>query len=110
VTASIGDGANDGEAGELDDVQGDVERLRGGSGADTLNGDDAASIIYGGAGDDVIDGNAGNDVLHGQAGADTIDALDGFPFRDRLVCGSEIDSTSSDSRDIRDADCETAIG
>ena len=28
VTASIGDGANDGETGELDDIQRDVERIR----------------------------------------------------------------------------------
>ncbi len=34
VEVSIGDGANDGEFGELDDVEGDVERLRGGSASD----------------------------------------------------------------------------
>lgn len=54
--------------------------------------------------------DSGIDVLYGQAGADSIDALDGFPYRDRLVCGSEIDSTSSDSRDVRDPDCETILG
>jgi len=110
LTVSIGDGANDGEAGELDDVGADVERLRGGSGNDTLTGNSAANVIYGGAGDDQIDGNDANDVLYGQAGADTIDALDGFPYRDRLVCGTETDTTISDTRDIRAADCETTTG
>jgi len=110
VTASIGDGPNDGEAGEGDDIQADIERLRGGSADDTLIGDADANVIYGGDGDDVIDGDAGNDALYGQAGADTIDALDGFPYRDRLICGSEIDSTSSDTRDVRDPDCETTPG
>ena len=110
LTVSIGDGANDGEAGELDDVQGDVERLRGGSGADTLTGNSAANVIYGGAGDDQIDGNAGNDTLNGQAGNDTIGALDGPLFTDRLNCGSETDSTTSDAHDIRNLDCENNTG
>jgi len=110
VSASIGDGANDGEAGEGDTIQGDVERLRGGSADDVLTGDEDANVIYGAGDDDVIDGNAGNDVLYGQAGADSIDALDGVPYRDRLICGSEIDSTSSDSQDVRDPDRETILG
>ena len=59
MTVSIGDGANDGEIGELDDVQADVERLRGGSADDTLTGNSAANVIYGGAGDDQIEGNDG---------------------------------------------------
>ena len=110
VTVSIGDGANDGEAGEGDDVHADVERLRGGSAADTLTGNAVANVIYGAAGNDLIDGNAGNDILYGQAGADTIDALDGPPFRDRLFCGTEADTTTSDAADVRNADCETNTG
>ena len=35
---------------EGDDVQGDVERLRGGSGADELTGDGNANVIHGLAG------------------------------------------------------------
>ena len=110
VTVSIGDGANDGETGEGDDVQADVERLRGGSADDTLTGNAVANVIYGAAGNDLIDGNAGNDILYGQAGADTIDALDGPPFRDRLLCGTEADTTTSDAADIRHVDCETNTG
>ena len=110
VSVSIGDGANDGESGEHDDVQGDVERLRGGSANDTLTGDSGANLLYGGAGDDTITGGAGNDILYGQAGADTLNALDGAPFLDKLYCGSETDTTSSDAADTRDIDCETNIG
>ena len=110
LTVSIGDGANDGETGELDDVGADMERLRGGSGNDTLTGSSAANVIYGGAGDDQLDGNDGNDTLYGQAGSDTIDALDGPSFRDLLYCGTEIDSTTSDAPDGRNADCENNTG
>ena len=55
VEVSIGDGTNDGEFGELDDGEGDVERLRGGSASDTLTGDEVANVLYGGAGDDEIE-------------------------------------------------------
>ena len=110
VSLSIGDGANDGEAGESDDIQADVERLRGGSANDTLTGDGGPNVIHGAAGNDQINGNAGNDVLYGQAGDDTIDALDGPTYSDRLSCGTENDTTTSDAPDVRDADCETNTG
>ena len=38
VSVSINGAADDGEAGEGDDVQSDVENLTGGAGADTLTG------------------------------------------------------------------------
>ena len=106
VEVSIGDGANDGEFGELDDVQGDIERLRGGSANDTLTGDADANTIYGGAGDDEIEGKNGNDSLYGQAGEDDLYAQDGASFRDRLYCGTEDDFTLSEAVDARNADCE----
>ena len=43
VTVTLGDGADDGEAGENDDVQGDVEVVRGSSAGDSLTGDDGAT-------------------------------------------------------------------
>ena len=110
LSLSIGNGANDGESGELDDIQADVERLRGGSGNDTLTGDGGPNIIHGAAGNDQITGNAGDDVLYGMAGDDTIDGLDGPTYTDRLSCGTENDTTTSDTPDVRYADCETNIG
>jgi hypothetical protein len=38
VTVTIGNGANEGEAREGDDVRADIENLSGGSGDDTLTG------------------------------------------------------------------------
>ena len=49
-------------------------------------------------------------MLYGQAGADTLNALDGAPFIDKLYCGTEADTTTSDAADIRDIDCETNTG
>lgn len=63
------------------DAEGDTfanfENLRGGSGDDTLTGDDQANAIYGEAGVDTIRGGGGNDVISGGAGADWLDGEGG---------------------------------
>jgi Ca2+-binding RTX toxin-like protein len=89
--------ANDGGAGEGDDVGVDVESVTGGQGNDTLSGGPARDELIGGAGDDAIDGRDGDDRLDGDgvggAGADTIsggagdDALDGQAGGDTLSGG-----------------------
>jgi Ca2+-binding RTX toxin-like protein len=61
VTVTIGDGANDGETGEGDDVQTNVEDVTGGAGPDHLAGDFGANLLVGGPGDDEILGGGGND-------------------------------------------------
>jgi Ca2+-binding RTX toxin-like protein len=92
VTVFVGNGiADDGEAGEADDVQASVENvtagagndvlvgstgkntLRGGAGNDTLQGDDGIDMLYGDDGDDVLDGGAGADRLYGGLGSDVLD-------------------------------------
>ena len=77
VTVSIGGGANDGNStdgadGARDDVQPDVENLRGGSGGDTLAGDGNPNGLEGGPGDDALDGGGGPDVLGGGDGSDRV--------------------------------------
>lgn len=49
-----------------------VENAIGGSGSDTIYGNDAANYIHGGAGKDAIRGGAGNDILDGSYGKDWI--------------------------------------
>lgn len=100
-------GGNDGEAGEGDDLENNVECVRGGSGNDVIvsnvsdtvarsfygnggidriTGGMGNDLIDGGAGDDVIDGGDGDDKLYGGLGADNIhggrgnDLLDGVDF------------------------------
>ena len=82
---------DDGEPGEGDNVQFDVEGIIGGAGDDhlsaaggnrsllfggpgndTLTGGAADDWLAGGDGDDVMDGGAGDDGFWGQAGVDTV--------------------------------------
>jgi Ca2+-binding RTX toxin-like protein len=103
VNVFIDDNANDGGAGEADNVATDVERLVGGQaedmlvgspagetidgfrGADTVRGGGGPDVVDGGAddaesddvsggdGDDQVRGNAGDDALAGDAGDDTLE-------------------------------------
>lgn len=61
--------ANDGEVGENDDVNADIENLNGGTDADTITGNALNNIINGGAGVDTISGLAGDDTLDGEGDA-----------------------------------------
>jgi hypothetical protein len=92
--------ANDGRAGEGDNVASDVETIVAGDGDDTLTGDAGPNrlmggygndTIAGGAGNDTLDGGVGNDQLAGEAGDDRIegsaddDVLEGGPGLDQFV-------------------------
>ena len=105
VTITLGDGANDGEAGEGDDVQADVEAVKGGSGADRLVGSDAPNRLTGGSGDDVLDGGGGSDVLQGGSGEDTIS----FASRAAPVT-VDLDANSDSDGDQFGDDIENATG
>jgi Ca2+-binding RTX toxin-like protein len=82
LAIAVGVPGSDGEAGEGDVVEGDVEAVLGGAGDDTLTGADVvdnvlrggpgADVIDGGTGDDTVDGDAGGDVLSGGGGQDTV--------------------------------------
>jgi len=122
VTVTVGTGADDGVAGEADDVQVDVERVNGGSANDHLFagpararlvglGDD--DVLRGGPADDTLEGRGGGDELEGAGGrdamlggddADDLQAADGR--RDNLVCGPGVDTHASDALDVVDASCE----
>ena len=122
VTVTVGSGVDDGEAGESDDVQVDVERVSGGSQADHLTagagpvellGGDGGDVLLGAAADDKLDGQLGDDELEGAGGedqliggrgADDLEAVDGR--KDRLICGKEVDTHSSDAIDVVDPSCE----
>lgn len=71
VTISLDGIANDGQTGENDHLEANVISIIGGSGNDTLTGNDQVNGLDGGAGDDVIDGRGGADEILGKAGNDT---------------------------------------
>jgi hypothetical protein len=86
-TSTFGD-ADDGESGEADDLQEDIENLIGGSHAsgDTLTGNDASNVITGGAGADIISGGLGAASCTGD-----VDVLNGGDGNDSFLMGSVAD-------------------
>lgn len=72
VTVTIDGVANDGAAGEGDNVRTDVENVAGGASNDDLTGSTANNQLWGMAGDDELEGNLGIDRLTGGDGNDSM--------------------------------------
>jgi Ca2+-binding RTX toxin-like protein len=78
ISVAIGNGlADDGESGEFDIIDFDVENVTGGSGNDSLVGTTVANVFSGGAGNDTINGADGDDTLGGDDGIDTLSGGNG---------------------------------
>lgn len=94
--------ADDGAAGEGDNIHPDIEEVGGGSGNDVMVGSPNDDVLWGSDGDDKISGGAGNDKLQGDEGDDTIDGgrgndeLDGGCMSDVLIGGPGRDTFNSD--------------
>ncbi len=71
VNVSLDGVANDGSAGEQDDMRSGVENINGGRAGDTLTGNEKANEIRGLQGDDTLNGRGGVDRLIGGTGTDT---------------------------------------
>ena len=114
ITADIGgagdDGdASDGAAGSRDNIQSDVETLRGGSVADTLRGDANANRLEGGGGNDTLDGRGGPDQLVGGGATDTADySARSNPVTVTIGAGAN-DGENAEGDDVA-ADVEVATG
>jgi Ca2+-binding RTX toxin-like protein len=113
VSVTLDGVANDGAAGEGDNVSAGVDDITGGAGNDSLTGNDGANTIIGGlgndtlggaGGDDLLDGAGGVDSYSGGAGIDVLKARDGA--QESLACGTEADVADADHNDNADADCE----
>jgi Ca2+-binding RTX toxin-like protein len=113
--ATLKDGvANDGQAGEHDEIESDVEQLEGGSADDRMGGGPFDDVIDGGPGNDLVMGFEGHDVLNGGAadgGSDTVDGGDGPDEivgdggNDRLSGGGgDDDLRGGPSQDVLDGD------
>ena len=99
MTINLDGQANDGSAGEGDNIASDIEqidgtdgndvfigspgtdKLYGGSGNDDMHGAGGDDDVYGGSGDDRVYGDAGNDQVAGATGSDVVD---GGPGVDQL--------------------------
>ncbi len=74
---------------QLDTVTGDVETVIGGSGADTLRGDNSGESLLGMDGNDVLVGGRGTDTLAGLLGDDTLIGEDGDDLL-RAAAGNDV--------------------
>jgi hypothetical protein len=104
VAVSLDGVANDGAAGEGDNVGTDVEGVSGGTGSDTIVGSPGRNSLDGGPGNDFVDGRAGVDALSGGRGADRIGSRD--LSVDRVDCAAEADRVHANPGDRVARDCE----
>ena len=96
VTVTIDDIADDGAAGEADNVFTDIEDLRGGHGNDTLTGSVFANRIDGCYGSDTVNGGLGDDTLGGDSeciGISGSDTIHGDGGDDVIYGDSELQNT-----------------
>jgi Ca2+-binding RTX toxin-like protein len=92
VTASLDGAANDGVAGENENIPADVEGIVGSPYADKLSGSGTSNdALFGGDGPDDLEGWGGDDQLYGQAGNDTLHPNAGA---DVLSGGADSDTLS----------------
>ena len=101
VTVTLDGTADDGQAGENDDIRADVENITGGHDSDTLTGNDSANRLHGGygVGSDTLDGAAGDDRIIGGYGKRSGNDEAAGDGADRLRGGSGHDTISS--QDLR---------
>jgi hypothetical protein len=101
--------ANDGVAGEKDNVGADLEALTTGASADTVVISADKFRVSTGAGDDRVFGGRGDDTLHGGPGADWIDGREGHDWifggggDDHLIGGPGFDHFLGDDYGSTDA-------
>lgn len=99
VDASLDGQADDGAAGEHDNILDDVETIRGGSGNDSLVGNGNRNFLIGGPGNDIIFGQGGaGDDINGGPGDDRLFAADGLS--DDVSCGDGNDQAQVDLQDV----------
>ena len=94
LTIDTDGAADDGQAGEDDNVAADVERILGGAEGDTLTGDDGPELLDGGPGGDQLNGLGGDDTLEGGINSGDSDSLAGGDGNDALRGGAGDDSLS----------------
>jgi Ca2+-binding RTX toxin-like protein len=104
VTITLDGIADDGEAGEGDNV-GTPESATGGAGNDRIVGNDLGGYLYGRSGNDTIVAGRGEDRVQGDEGDDTIDTRDGR--YDSIDCGAGNDTLYADPGDSA-TNCEVA--
>jgi Ca2+-binding RTX toxin-like protein len=106
LTVSLDGAANDGQRGERDNVQSDIENVIGAGLEDTFTGSDDPNRLDGGAGEDYLDGAGGaGDAVIGGSAIDVLRLRDNGR-RDEARCGSGSDFVIADRADRVSGNCE----
>jgi Ca2+-binding RTX toxin-like protein len=111
---------NDGLAGELDELNSDIEVVTGGTGGDsmtaasgvavTFNGGAGNDTLIGDTGADTLNGGDGNDILRGKGGADVMNGDDGDDRFDEETASNGGDTFNGGlGIDVVDYSARTAI-
>ncbi|WP_183092692.1 calcium-binding protein [Nocardioides stalactiti] len=100
VVVSLDSSANDGGAGEADNVMSSVENITGGTGDDALTGNFVVNALTGGGGADSLAGGTGNDLLYGGDGGDVFLEGSSANGADRFDCGPGSDQVSYSLRTV----------
>ena len=113
LTIDLDGVADDGEAGENDNVDPTVDVVNGGSGNDSIAGSAIQNVIDGKGGNDRLDGRGDNDTVFGSGGDDV---LVGDVGKDSLVGGDGFDTADYSARtapltiDLDDVDDDGEAG
>jgi hypothetical protein len=97
LSLSVDGVANDGAAGEGDNIGADIGTIIGGHGSDVMTGNDRRNAFGGGEGDDVLSGGGSDDTLGGGPGNDRVfgedgqDVVAGGDGDDYIVGGAGVD-------------------
>ncbi len=91
LTVTVDGLANDGQAGEEDNVQ--TEVVHGGNAADSLSGGPGDETLIGGPGGDQLHGGEASDTLIGGPGADLLDGQAGIDVADYSSAGTAVTVT-----------------
>jgi Ca2+-binding RTX toxin-like protein len=100
ISVTIDGVADDGEAGENDNVGTDVENARGGQGNDYLEGSASVNVLSGGLGSDTLAGLGDADILNGDGGDDIFDEGMASNGNDVLNGGAGSDTADYSGRSV----------
>jgi len=103
VRVTLDGTANDGVAGEGDDVR--TSGVIGSRGPDVITGDARANSLTGSGGADVLDGAGSDDSIN--ATLEDAQASDGPDGPDTVTCGAGNDDVVADANDKAGVDCES---
>ena len=109
VTVSLDGVNNDGQVGEADVLNADLENITGGSGNDVLIGSATNNRLNGGDGNDTLDGGLGADNLIGGNGLDTATYASRAVGLNVSIDGVANDGAAGENDNVN-VDIETLIG